>query len=187
MPPQPEDITGRQFNRLIAIEICGRRESTGVTLWKCLCTCGNYTVVGVSELKNNNTQSCGCLNKERVRSKQALDLGQAAFNRVLLSYRLSARRKHREFSLTESDFRELIQRPCHYCGVEYSNVSVSRSNTGDFKYNGLDRVDSSRGYTLDNVVSCCGRCNTAKLDMTTDEFRSWIEDVYGYFVKQSEA
>lgn len=182
MPPQPIDISGQQFGRLVAIEICGRRLSTGVSLWKCLCSCGNYTVVGISELKNGNTQSCGCLNTERVRQRHSLDIGQAAFNRILNSYKSSARKRHREFLLTDLEFRDLIQQPCHYCNIAYSNVSVSRANTGDFKYNGLDRVDSSKGYILGNVVPCCSKCNTAKLDMTVDDFKQWVTDVYNHFV-----
>lgn len=36
--------------------------------------------------------------------------------------------------------------------------------------NGIDRVDSTRGYTPDNVVSCCKTCNYAKGVLGADEF-----------------
>ncbi len=36
--------------------------------------------------------------------------------------------------------------------------------------NGVDRVDSSRGYVKDNVVSCCKHCNLAKRDRTAEDF-----------------
>lgn len=34
----------------------------------------------------------------------------------------------------------------------------------------LDRLDSSRGYTLDNVVSCCSSRNSAKWDLSLEDF-----------------
>lgn len=36
----------------------------------------------------------------------------------------------------------------------------------------LDRKDNSRGYDIDNVVVCCGRCNYAKgSHFTHDEWK----------------
>lgn len=35
----------------------------GVARWKCLCDCGNYTIVRGSNLKNGAVKSCGCLQK----------------------------------------------------------------------------------------------------------------------------
>lgn len=36
--------------------------------------------------------------------------------------------------------------------------------------NGIDRIDSSKGYTEDNCRPCCTQCNTLKLDYTEQEF-----------------
>jgi len=58
----------------------------------------------------------------------------------------------------------------------------SDSNNGDYIYNGLDRADNSKGYELDNVVPCCGRCNRAKNAYNRDDFLLWIEKVYKYSV-----
>ena len=50
------------------------------------------------------------------------------------------------FELYES---QLWGKPCHYCGCE---IEVT----------GLDRKNSDRGYTPDNVVPCCINCNSKK-------------------------
>lgn len=42
-----------------------------------------------------------------------------------------------------------------------------------FFYTGVDRVDNGIGYTIENVVPCCGTCNHAKSAMSVDEFISW--------------
>ena len=57
------DITGQRFGRLTAVERVGLDKSKHA-LWKCLCDCGNYTIVGSNSLKAGNTKSCGCLNIE---------------------------------------------------------------------------------------------------------------------------
>jgi hypothetical protein len=44
----------------------------------------------------------------------------------------------------------------------------------------LDRIDSSKGYSISNVVPCCATCNKAKLAMPRDEFLGWIDRVYQF-------
>lgn len=53
-----EDLTGKQFGLLTAIEYVGNRR------WKCKCSCGNTTVVQATKLKSGHTRSCGCLRKK---------------------------------------------------------------------------------------------------------------------------
>ncbi len=89
-------------------------------------------------------------------------------------YKCAAKKRGIDWSLTKERVLELFSGNCHYCGSPPSNVH-KRTRTGkEFIYSGLDRVDSSKGYTLDNVVSCCKRCNSAKNDMTVEEFRAWL-------------
>lgn len=62
MSRPPIDFSGERFGRLEAIEIVGkyRRES----IWKCLCDCGRYAYVRLSNLRTGNTTSCGCWETE---------------------------------------------------------------------------------------------------------------------------
>jgi hypothetical protein len=53
-----------KFGRLTVINRSGIHKS-GQTIWKCKCDCGNETDVPVSSLTSGNTQSCGCLHKEK--------------------------------------------------------------------------------------------------------------------------
>lgn len=45
-------------------------------------------------------------------------------------------------------------------------------------YNGLDRLDNTKGYTKDNVAPCCTVCNSAKGTLTVTEFSEWVERIY---------
>jgi hypothetical protein len=57
-----DDISGRRFNRLVAIERIGKK-------WLCICDCGNEKLFNPSNLKRGLTKSCGCFNKELCRTK----------------------------------------------------------------------------------------------------------------------
>jgi beta-galactosidase/beta-glucuronidase len=59
-----KDITGERFGRLVALGPVGRNKGGNVR-WLCQCDCGQQTVVAGGSLRNGNTQSCGCLNRER--------------------------------------------------------------------------------------------------------------------------
>ena len=84
------------------------------------------------------------------------------------------------FELKLSEFIELSKKACYYCGSPPS-VDVTRYRCkGDRHFdsivltNGVDRVDSSIGYTVENCVTCCYTCNRAKSDMEFDDFIKWI-------------
>ena len=52
----------------------------------------------------------------------------------------------------------ILSKPCHYCG--------------DTRRVGCDRIDNTKGHTMDNVVPCCVECNTARNNyFTYDEMR----------------
>jgi hypothetical protein len=60
------DLTGRRFGRLVVIESMGK-DKWGGFLWLCLCNCGQEKRISSHHLLSDNTKSCGCLNRERVK------------------------------------------------------------------------------------------------------------------------
>lgn len=72
-------------------------------------------------------------------------------------YRLGAKTRGISFELTPAMFGVHWQKPCSYCGAEIKTV-------------GLDRVDSSIGYTESNVTPCCSMCNWMKLKKTAQQY-----------------
>lgn len=96
---------------------------------------------------------------------------------VLASYRINAATRGLAWELTEEQFKELTSSPCYYTGRAPSNIE--RSKAGEvYIYNGLDRIDSTKGYTIDNVVPCCLHVNLAKNNWSEDEFYQMVKDVY---------
>lgn len=60
--PPLKDLVGKHFGKLTVIAYAGKR--AGMHRWKCLCDCGNETIVGQSLLQSGKTKSCGCVQRE---------------------------------------------------------------------------------------------------------------------------
>ena len=70
-------------------------------------------------------------------------------------YKNGAKQRGITFLLSVEEFSAFWQVDCHYCGGAIATI-------------GLDRVDSSKGYEIGNVVPCCAMCNRIKLDHDLD-------------------
>jgi len=165
------NLTGKRFGKLIAIEPAGKKNY--FPHWKCVCDCGNETIVSVYNLKKGHTTSCGCW-KDNV---SKIGYGEAAFNRLLSSYKRDAKRKGLEFLLTDNKFKELIYSNCYYCGQSPTKVMLRGSSSGELEYTGIDRIDNSKGYIQGNVRPCCTQCNIAKSSSSEEEYLSYIKSI----------
>jgi hypothetical protein len=70
----------------------------------------------------------------------------------------AAKNRGWEFSVSFEFWKALVSRPCEYCDGLLSPQG-----------SGMDRKDSSLGYTESNVVPCCGRCNRVKNSIVSYE------------------
>lgn len=64
----PLDLTGHRFGRLVAVKLIGKVDKKSYA-WACICDCGNQVVVRVGNLRSGNSESCGCVLKERNKSR----------------------------------------------------------------------------------------------------------------------
>lgn len=105
--------------------------------------------------------------------------GAGASNRGLRNlykrYLRSARDKNIYFDITLERFNALTKKLCAYC----ERPPLQRS--GDYMYNGLDRVDNERGYTESNLSPCCQECNAIKSNrLAADEMRVVAQALKAY-------
>lgn len=171
-----KDHTGERHNSMTVV---GRAdEPKNPASWVCLCDCGESRVVPGPRLRKKKTLYCykcwhGHPNDPDV-----------AFRRFLHAYRTKAIWDGMEFTLSSEQVASITSSKCTYCGAEPSNVHTVKRRRGrpssTYVYMGMDRVDSSGGYTPGNVVPCCRRCNAAKSDMQVDEFLAWARRVVSH-------
>lgn len=128
--------------------------------------CNKNRILNKTQLKNKRNNNCVCntgYNTKAPKDKQ----------NELKSYRkylnATKSRRFKEFNIKFDDFCKLVNSNCHYCG----DSSINQKNG----LNGLDRIDSTISYELSNVVPCCYKCNTMKLDRTVMEFYDHINKI----------
>lgn len=165
-------LIGKSYGRLTVIEETDRRRvnSTGEKYWNCKCICGNTVEIATTDLtKKNGTRSCGCLQTKK-------DLDKVRRLRIFSRKKSDARRRKIEFELDEFELENLINRNCFYCNSTESNKMKISKREKDYyvKYMGIDRKDCSLGYTVENSIPCCFRCNTIKNRMT---FKEYLEKI----------
>jgi hypothetical protein len=93
----------------------------------------------------------------------------------------SARYKDEDLSL--ESFYHLSQMNCVYCGATSSQTVVDKNGL-PFTYNGLDRIDTSKGHFKDNVVPCCYDCNKSKNDRSLTDFDNWLTAINNHWLSK---
>jgi len=151
--------------------------------------CGNVSIKSTSSLRSQ--KSCGCLlneyreqhlSKNIIKTNQ-LPPGEAQLNRLFSDYKNRAKYKGFKFEITKIEFSNLIKQNCFYCGIE-PHLSMNerkefknRNVLGNLIYNGVDRIDSTKGYIKDNLVPCCEICNKAKSNLDIEIFLNWVNRI----------
>ena len=191
--PRFKDRVGDKYGRLTVISHSGK-DHRNKHLWLCLCECGNEKVVVSDNLSSGKSNSCGCLKSEFLARKGnqygLYEDREVALLKVQYSH-LKRRNNLKGFSdvISFDEFCTISKSPCKYCGLEHSkeiedrlNESKKQKRLSDhvLMCNGIDRVDSLKGYTKENSVPCCKYCNTDKNTMTDEEFYLWVRRVYEF-------
>lgn len=147
------DHTGKVFGSLTVVRYVGGRRS----LWECECACGNITTVAAQKLLDGHTKTCGCRHGKPPAMRGA--------QQVRWIYERNSKDRGHSFELDDSQLTSLITALCVYCNAEPSNTTKD-----GYKYNGIDRINNSIGYTMENSVTSCWTCNQMKGSLSVDEF-----------------
>ena len=151
-------------------------------LFLCKCDCENIKYITFADFNNKKIVSCGCWNAE----KQKLLSGEAAGNALYSSRRADAKRRFLQFTITREEYGEICVLNCYYCGAVPANEYGSNMYNGNYMYQGIDRIDNSKGYIKENCRPCCKFCNMAKSTQTEEEFLKRINCIYNFLIKGIE-
>lgn len=120
--------------------------------------------------KTNWKRQIGCSQCGRI-------CGDKSSSNMWYDYTYSAKNRKITWDLTPDQFKKLIHENCFYCG---KTPDYRKSDCVEEKVNGIDRLDSTKGYTIDNCVPCCSICNKMKQTFTVNEFLQKISEIYSY-------
>lgn len=183
------NLIDKKYDRLTVIaEAPSIRNPNGksVVMWKCKCDCGNIIITRHNSLYTKRTKSCGCLKKEHCTSrgkKIAKDPKVVGIKSLYRMCKTQAGYRNIEFNLTKEQYENFLFLPCYYCGE--SEKSTWKRYNQVLNYNGIDRIDSNLGYSIDNCVTCCKHCNTAKMNLTQSQFFDIIKKIYERHLNES--
>lgn len=166
MTRRAHDLTGQAFGSLIAVERSpeAMNEAGKSLRWRCRCACGREKHVRASTLKQGRSTSCGCESRERWRQRAFAqfnvrlreEAGRPVHRYYLASTRLSAKSRGIPFNLTREQIEALLVGQgfrCALTGVEigFSSHELPTSQAGRDSTASLNRIDATRGYSIDNV------------------------------------
>lgn len=159
-----------------------------LTQWLCRCDCGNEAIIRDTNLqKKAGSKSCGCAKIEAARKRCQKGLvsldPDAPYRLFYRKYKNDAQTRGLDFRLSFKTFKALVEADCHYCGAGPSMIQKTSSRgTNKGIVNGIDRQNNDLGYIEGNCVSCCSSCNRAKWEMTIDEFKTWLRQIYSFYM-----
>jgi len=94
---------------------------------------------------------------------------------VFTVYQKGAKYTGRQFDLSLTDFKRMWEQQNGLCW--YSGIPMTTTVKDPNKVS-IDRVDSSKGYTLENTVLCTKRVNLMKREMSVEEFHKLVVTIY---------
>lgn len=158
--------------------------------WLCECECGKQVLMVSTRLRRKEPSlSCGCKNFTGEHKNSKHSATEASFLGLFNRNKQSARKRGIDWDLSLAEFISIVTQPCVWCKeppfTPYNSSLANNGYTqlkhltprlvgGKILVNGIDRIDNSKGYTLENVQPSCKYCNFARNDRTQNEFLTWL-------------
>lgn len=166
-----KDYSNQKYNHiLIKSHAYNRRQNS---YWNCVCDCGKEFIRTVGAIVSNRIKSCGCLQHSEI--KRYEDITYNCFNRI----KNQAKRRNIQFDISIEDIWEQYQKQkglCALSGIEvyFSTKYPNRDpESGSFNDASVDRIDSTQGYTKDNIQIVHKHINWMKNDTPQGLFVLW--------------
>jgi hypothetical protein len=158
-----EDLCGKEFGFLKVLEKAKNKH--GRVHWRCLCKCGNIKDIMASHLKRGAVTSCGC-NRFGIgeESNSWKGYGQVS-GRYWTRIKRGADERKLEFSISIEQVWMLFEAQDKKCALTGLDIILDKEQTAS-----LDRIDSSKGYTIDNVQWVHKDINKMKMDLGQEIF-----------------
>lgn len=140
--------------------------------YACKCSCGNTPLVERNRLRQENVQSCGCLKTQNLSGPaNPLCKGAGEIPGFLWSkIQSNAKARNLSLSITCAEIWSLFEHQQGRCALSgdilHFGTTHERGTTAS-----LDRIDSTKGYTLDNVQWVHKDINQMKGTLSVGYFR----------------
>ena len=144
------DLAGLRFGRLTVLRLDDSKPDNPMH-WVCKCDCGNIKSIVGASLKNGNTKSCGCLQKEKAASQGASSKIHGKSKTRL--YRVWRGMKSRVFDKNSTKYDIYGGRGIQMCDEWKNSFEAFYQWATETGYNDnltIDRIDNNVGYNPQN-------------------------------------
>lgn len=153
MPPRIE-LANQRFGKLTVLKRVAKTHPHETFKWLCLCDCGKEKAISQSHLIQNKIVSCGCLlhrtGKKHPNSKYIGDISGDRWANIRRMAKYRPSRIDIEFTITAEDIWELFVTQKATCALTGIPLKIGAQRKDETTAS-LDRIDPTKGYTLDNV------------------------------------
>jgi hypothetical protein len=132
-----------------------------------------------TEWYNNNLSRCikcekelGKIKHKENQKKEILSL-DAFINKKIKE---SKQRKNIESIITTEEVVDVFNKQNGKCYYTNYPLEISHRNKTPYSLS-IDRIDSNKGYTIDNIVLCCSIVNRMKMDDDVNHFIQLCKDI----------
>lgn len=180
------DLTGKQFGRLTVVRRSETAASNGNKKWECLCSCGKTVYRPGTLLRYGHTKSCGCyrVDYQKIHNSGSDGpnwTGHGELSGTKWDYIVKgAKTRKIEFALTIEEAWALFLKQNRLCAL--SGIPL-HFDDGKGRHSGnasLDRIDSKKGYTIDNVQWVDKRINVMKWHLPEKEFLDLCQKIVNH-------
>lgn len=165
------DLTAKTFGKLTVIKDTGIRKSRR-PIWECRCECGNVTNVLGKYLLCGDTKSCGCITIGNAHNRTGFkELSGSYWGTVVRQ----AKSRGIPLTITKEDaYSQYLKQAgkCALTGVEIK-FAINLRDQRETQTASLDRIDSNRGYTADNIQWVHKKINILRNTMPITELVEW--------------
>jgi len=168
------DLIGRVFSLLTVEKLMPRPQIRGrkyIYRYRCLCACGNTSVVTRWNLLYEHARSCGCLKRRRGSANPCWRGHGRISGYQWARIRNHARNRGLTFSITMKYAWDLFERQDGCCSLTGWKLALDLSSKSKSTCTAsLDRINSKRGYVPGNVQWVHKDVNQIKWDLTSERF-----------------
>lgn len=142
----------------------------------CKCKCGNIKTLHSSRIRNKQVKSCGCLNT-RTGTDHPSFTGYGSIPRsVYTKCKTNGSDRNIDFQLTILDLDAQYQKQKGKCSISGVDIGFNDDRRGKMVSTAsLDRIDSSKPYTKDNIQWVHKRVQQMKWTTQQKEFIEWCK------------
>lgn len=160
------DRSGQKFNKWTFMSLVGVNKYKE-SLWKCRCECGFEKIQVAGNITSGGSKQCeNCSNKYKNYLEEFSD---TMWNLIVSR----ANKKNFELSITKQEAYQIFlnqNKKCKLSGIDIKFAISSKDYLSKNQTASLDRIDSSIGYTKNNVQWVHKNINLMKGCLSDQEF-----------------